>query len=1245
MPSNADRDLLFGLLALQNAFISRDALVGAFGAWVTDRSRALAQILADRGDLAAPLRVALDVLVDAHIARHGGDPAASLATIGSAGSAREALRQVADRAEADFDLRASLAHVGTAVTDDSPAETRGPEPSVDGPPTVRYKRLRPHARGNLGEVFVAHDRELHREVALKEIQEKHADHPGSRTRFLLEAEITGGLEHPGIVPVYGLGAYANGRPFYAMRFIKGDSLADAISKFHSADPGDSGERTVALQKLLRRFLDVCNAIAYAHSRGVLHRDLKPGNIMVGKYGETLVVDWGLAKSLDTSAYTIDGDEAKLVPNSGSILAATVAGIVVGTPSYMSPEQARGEHDRLGPRADVYSLGATLYHLLTGRVPFSGPDLGVVLGKVERGDFPSPRSVAPTVPKPLEAICLKAMANAPELRYRTPLLLAADLEHWLADEPVSALREGPTARVARWARRHKSAALSAFAAVVAVAAIAAGFSLALSRALADRTRALDAERTALAERTRALDEARAAGATAETALTGTRKAKAETDAAFDFLVDAFRRPDPGQDGRQLLVVDLLGGAADRLDAEVAPTARARLLNALGRTYQGLGIYDRAIDLHTKAGDSSEAQLGPDHPDTLTFRNSLAQSYGEAGRVAEAIALHEATLRLREARLGPDHLDTLTSRNDIAVVYLAAGRLAEALPIFESTLRLREAKLGLDHTDTLASRHNLAAVYRDAGRWAEAIALHEATLRLCESKLGVDHPSTLYSRNNLALSYRAAGRVAEAIALHEATLRLREARLGPDHPGTLTSRNNLALAFCDAGRFTEAIALHEATLRLFESKLGPDHPDTLTSRNNLALAYEGAGRVADAIPLHEATLRLSESKRGHDHPATLTIRNNLAAAYNTAGRWAEAIAMHESTLKSCESKLGPDHPDTLTSRNNLAQSYRAAGRLDEAIALHEATLRLSEAKRGADHPNTLSSRNNLASAYTARGRLDEAIALHESTLKSREAKSGPDHPDTLTSRNNLSSAYAAAGRLTEATALREATLKSREAKLGPDHPSTLTSRNNLAQSYRAAGRFDEAIALHESTLRGRESKLGLDHSDTLQSRNNLLNTYLMGRRFANAESLAREVLKRSKGRGKPGDPRIAGDLATLGLCLVSQGKWAEAEPVLRESLAIRDKTTPDAWSTFDAQSMLGETLAGLGRHAEAEPLIVGGYEGLSRRKGAIQPASRSRLVEAGPRVVRLYEAWGKPGMVKAWREKLNPPRELPADPFHR
>jgi serine/threonine-protein kinase len=404
-PGEPDRNLLFGVLALQMDFITRDALVEAMNAWLLQKHRSLAEILEERGALAPADRGLLEPLVRRHIQQHGNDPAQSLAAISSIGSVRADLSRIADP-----ELHASLAQVSAARRDDDPYRTVA-EASLGASSAIgaRFRVLRPHARGGLGEVFVARDTELNRDVALKEIQDRYADDPRCRARFLLEAEITGGLEHPGIVPVYGLGVAADGRPYYAMRFIKGDSLKDAIARFHK-DPsarGDAGARMLELKKLLRRFLDVCNAVAYAHSRGVLHRDLKPGNIMVGQYGETLVVDWGLAKVVGRSDAT--APEATLRPPSAGGSSETLPGSAVGTPAFMCPEQAEGRLDLLGPASDVYSLGATLYCLLTGRAPVEEPDAGVVLERVRRGEIPRPRQVQPGLPRPLEAICRKAMA--------------------------------------------------------------------------------------------------------------------------------------------------------------------------------------------------------------------------------------------------------------------------------------------------------------------------------------------------------------------------------------------------------------------------------------------------------------------------------------------------------------------------------------------------------------------------------------------------------------------------------------------------------------------------------------------------------------------------------------------------------------------------------------------------------------------------------------------------------------------
>ncbi len=416
----------------------------------------------------------------------------------------------------DPDVDATLGFVGGSGLGSSPTARDGdgdstPTMSVGGAAGdgARFRVLRPHARGGLGAVFVALDAELNREVALKQILENHADDPVSRQRFLMEAEITGGLEHPGIVPVYGLGAYGSGRLYYAMRFIRGDSLKDAIADFHADDSlkRDPAARSLALRQLLRRFTDVCNAIDYAHTRGVLHRDVKPSNVIVGKHGETLVVDWGLAKAMGRRDPSRDAAERTLMPSSSIGSAETLPGAALGTPSYMSPEQASGDVERIGPRSDVYSLGATLYCLLTGKPPFHDGNLREILQAVQKGKFPPPRKLDASISRGLEAVCLKAMALKPDDRYPSCRALADDVDRWGADEAVSAWREPWLVRARRWASRRRTLVTIAIAATAAAAAIStwsawttARAADARERALAEMTHARDAENIALQDAT-------------------------------------------------------------------------------------------------------------------------------------------------------------------------------------------------------------------------------------------------------------------------------------------------------------------------------------------------------------------------------------------------------------------------------------------------------------------------------------------------------------------------------------------------------------------------------------------------------------------------------------------------------------------------------------------------------------------------------------------------------------------------
>ena len=450
--SSTDRNLLFGILALQMDFITRDALITAMKTCEKEKEKSVGQVLQSQGSLAGDDDRLLNVLVGRFMEIHDNNARRCLAAVTTVNAIRNDLEQIGDK-----ELSLTLDFV--AKSEEETAQ--GPDgaiPHAAGAACcggARFRLLKFHARGGLGEVWVARDIELNREVALKQIQEKQADSLQNRTRFLHEAEVTGRLEHRGIVPVYGLGHFENGRPYYAMRFVSGTTLRDAISKFHEAAASDpvGGDRSLELRRLLGRFVDVCNTVAYAHSRGVLHRDLKPGNIILDEYGETLVVDWGLAKTEAVDVEAASEGSAR-PPVSTSHTPYTRADAKMGTPGFMSPEQELGRLSELSPASDVYSLGATLYYLLTGKAAFNEPDPSLITPKVCAGDFRRPRQLKSTVPVALEAVCSKAMALSPQDRYSTSQALGDELERWLADEPVLAYPEPFPARAVRWVRRRK-----------------------------------------------------------------------------------------------------------------------------------------------------------------------------------------------------------------------------------------------------------------------------------------------------------------------------------------------------------------------------------------------------------------------------------------------------------------------------------------------------------------------------------------------------------------------------------------------------------------------------------------------------------------------------------------------------------------------------------------------------------------------------------------------------------------------
>jgi tetratricopeptide (TPR) repeat protein len=453
----------------------------------------------------------------------------------------------------------------------------------------------------------------------------------------------------------------------------------------------------------------------------------------------------------------------------------------------------------------------------------------------------------------------------------------------------------------------------------------------------------------------------------------------------------------------------------------------------------------------------------------------------------------------------------------------------------------------------------------------------------------------------------------------------------------TQGNLAQAYHAAGKLAQATQLIERVRDASVRKLGAEHPVTLVSVQLLGTVYRDANRLPEAIELFQQVRAAQVRKLGADHPEIFVTLNNLALAYRAAGKLPEAIELFEQAHDGDVKRLGADHPDTLTTTDNLAIAYAQAGKLPEAIELLEQVRDLRLAKFGPDHVDTLTTLNNLAGTYRAAGRHADATLLIEQVHRGFVKKLGPEHPDSLTLGFNLASCYYAVGRVPEAIELYEQVRDARTRSLGPDDPYTLSTLNALGEVYHAAGTPEQAIPLVEQAAQGFET-LKFQHQFAPKAVGNLIAWLEELGRYAEAETWRRKWLAVVKERVGPEHPAYGGELASLGLNLLKQSKWTDAEPALRECLALREKLAAGQdpsvlpWQVANVKSMLGEALAHLQGYSAAEPLLLAGYEGLKEHEATLPPQAKIRLTEALERLVEFYAATDQVEKRDEWRAKL-------------
>jgi serine/threonine-protein kinase len=861
---------------------------------------------------------------------------------------------------------------------------------------TRFHILRPHARGGLGEVFVAEDSELHREVALKQMQARHADNERTRARFVLEAEITGGLEHPSIVPVYGLGTYADGRPFYAMRFVRGESFRQAIAAYHAASKRRSNATgTLEFRKLLGRFVAMCDAIAYAHSRGVLHRDLKPDNVMLGKYGETLVVDWGLAKAVgkrDTPAGDPHSDEHLLNPISGEYVAETQMGTALGTPGYLSPEQATGRIESLGAATDIYSLGATLYHLLVNRPPVGGDDIRTVLERTVRGEIKPPSKIDARVPRGLEAICLKALATPPEDRYSTARALADDVEQWLADEPVSALREGPIMRVGRWMRKHRALVGSMAAAIVVVAAVASVAAVSIERARRVASDLAEANGRLAARNEQLADTERVAKEQAEQSA---READRQRDLALDTLnalVYDVQDQLVNRAGMQELRRRLLDTARTNLTKigrgsgghrRSVDRLSAAAMVKTGDVFAALGAVDDAATLYREAADALTASLATDASDDWArqalsvAQNQLGDILQQQGDVPAARALFEQSLAHRKALVAanPDDAggqrDVVSSSNRLAEIVRQQGDLVASRKLYEQglaiTTKIASSRPGdrQSQRDLAIAYSRLGDVFRRQGDLATAEDYYRRDLEI-SGKLAETDPDDTQAKRDLIIAQNRIGDLlmetdpSAARTYYERGLAICRGLAEAD-PNDVAVQRDLSIASTNLGDVAAKLQDWPAAREHFERALAmnrtcaENNPSSARAKRDVSVVSERLGDVmvqlgdrAAALEHFEIALNTSEELAAAD-PANAQAQRDLSVTLNKMGDLAaqleflegarhfyeRGLAIRLRLAKADPANAGLRH-DVMVSHHRLAITHQAEKKFAEAESAYLAAI---------------------------------------------------------------------------------------------------------------------------------------------------------------------------------------------------------------------------------------------------------------------------------------------------------------------
>lgn len=777
-----------------------------------------------------------------------------------------------------------------------------------------------------------------------------------RVRLQLESELLERLNHPGIARLYDAGQaqvqYADAssapRMYIAMELVDGVSINRYCSN-----------AALMMADRVKLVAAVARAVQHAHESGVIHRDLKPANILVTREGMPKVVDFGIARLV--------GSERHM----------TLTGVVMGTPSYMSPEQMSGKHDIVGTRSDVYSLGAVLYELLAGKPPIEVPSSLTPSAAFAMLNAEPARmmSVRADVPRDLDAIVHKALDRKPDKRYATAREFADDLERWLNKLPVEARPPGAADRLRLQIRRRPKLMAGLFVGSLSLLTLG---SLAVWQAV----RATQASKLAIEQRDEAVKQSARADREAKVAsavsaffrddILGQASSASQVDAGFD--------PDP-----DIKISTALDRAAARLDKQLndQPAVEAEIRYAMGLTYNSIGKPREAAEQFRKA---TEVKGGFDPKSAAMFdaRTQYATALADTGEVRQATELlHVIQAEAAEA-LGEEDGIAIIARTNFTLQLAQLAEHPEAIPMMERNLRNALRTFGPNHTETLSIRGNLAFSLSHSGRLPEATKMREEIVEARKATQGISHPQTLLSMNNLARSYLSIGEPQRAANLTRETLSISRKALGDDHPHTITMIGNLATMLESLGQMDEALALAREAFERRSRTMGPSHPDTLLNADGLIDRLLEARQPEEALVLAQASYDLARKSL---EPNDLTMHNigrGLVLALMRLNRDQEALEQAQLVASRHVETIGSDSPHTLLAQDLVAQALMVLKRYDEAQVIARDTYERAMGSNLMPAGNKRVLAMRLARCLEALNRTEEAEAIRATTRPATQPK---------------------------------------------------------------------------------------------------------------------------------------------------------------------------------------------------------------------------------------------------------------------